>query len=128
MSKLSETIIGCAIQVHKALGPGLLESVYQQCLSHELKKLNINCISEVIIPISYDNLYLESGFRADLVVQDQIIVEIKSIEQLSPVHKAQILTYLKLSKKPLALLINFGETYVKNGIHRFANGPEGENL
>ncbi len=126
--KLSQIVIGLAIKIHKELGPGLLESVYHACFIHELKKTNITHESEVVIPVRYDSLNIKTGFKADLIIDDKIIIEIKSVEKLLPVHKAQTLTYLKMSQKPLALLINFGETYVKNGIHRFVNGKEGESL
>lgn len=126
--KLSEIIIGCAIKIHKELGPGLLESFYQKCLFHELTKQGVKCQTEVMIPLLYDTLNIESGFRANIIVENKIIIEIKSLETLAPVHKAQVLTYLKVSEKPLALLINFGQPYVKDGIHRFANGEEGNTL
>lgn len=126
--KISEEIIDSAIKVHKALGPGLLESVYQNCLAYELGKKNIAVQSEVILPVQYEELYFQSGFRADLIVNENIIIEVKSIDKIQAVHKAQILTYLKLTKYPLGLLINFGEPLLKNGLHRFANGEEANNL
>lgn len=116
------------MKIHSNLGPVLLESVYQKCLIHELKKLNIKCTTEVPVPIQYDSMTFETGFRADLLADNKVIVEIKSVQTLLPIHKAQTLTYLKLSQRPLALLINFGEASLKNGIHRFANGKEAENL
>lgn len=128
MSSLSEKIIGCSINIHKALGPGLLESVYQKCLVYELEKLGIPSKTEVLLPVSYEDLNFESGFRADLIVDEKIIVEIKSVEKISPVHTAQTLTYLKLTNYQVALLINFGEATLKTGIKRFANGDIKENL
>jgi GxxExxY protein len=110
------------------LGPGLLESVYQNCLVYELEKRNIHCKKEVILPVSYQELDFESGFRADIIVDDKIIIEIKSLEKMSRIHKAQILTYLKLTRFPLGLLINFGEDKIIDGFHRFANGDEANNL
>lgn len=128
MTSLSEQIIGCSIKIHKSLGPGLLESVYQKCLSYELSKLNIPARSEVTLPVKYEGLNFESGFRADLIVDEKIIVEIKSVESLSPTHIAQTLTYLKLTDYPVALLINFGEATLKTGIKRFVNREVRENL
>lgn len=128
MSSLSEKIIGCSINIHKALGPGLLESVYQKCLVYELEKLEIPSKTEVLLPVSYEDLNFESGFRADLIVDEKIIVEIKSVEKISPVHTAQTLTYLKLTNYQVALLINFGEATLKTGIKRFVNGDIKENL
>lgn len=128
MKPLSQTVITASIKIHKALGPGLLESVYQNCLAYELEKMGILTRKEVILPIKYEEMYFESGFRADLIVNEQVIIEIKSVERVQPVHKAQTLTYLKLTNYPLGLLINFGEPLLKNGIHRFANGEEANKL
>jgi GxxExxY protein len=128
MIKPSEQIIGCALKIHRALGPGLLESVYCKCLVYELEKLGFKCQTEVILPVFYETLSFETGFRADIIVNGSTILEIKSTDKTSPAHTAQTLTYLKLSKLPLALLINFGEATLVAGIKRFANGPEGDNL
>jgi GxxExxY protein len=128
MTPLSEKIIGCSIKIHKTLGPGLLESVYQKCLVYELSKLNIASKTEVLLPVKYEELNFESGFRADLIVDEKIIVEIKSMEKISQAHVAQTLTYLKLTSYPVALLINFGEATLKTGIKRFVNGDIKENL
>lgn len=128
MKRISEEIIASCIKIHKALGPGLLESVYQKCMRYELQNKNFNVESEVMIPVSYEELNCSSGFRADIIVNRKVIVEIKSVEKILPVHRAQTLTYLKLSKYPLALLVNFGEVLVKDGIHRFVNGEEGNTL
>ncbi len=108
MKKLSEEILDSAIKIHRALGPGLLESVYQNCLFYELEKKNIKCQKELVLPVHYEDLKFESGFRADLIIDDKIIVEIKSLERMSKIHQAQILTYLMLAGYPLGLLINFG--------------------
>lgn len=105
-----------------------MESVYQNCLVYELEKRNILCIKEVILPVQYQELNFESGFRADIIVENKIIIEVKSLERMNKIHKAQILTYLKLTKFPLGLLINFGEDKIMNGFHRFANGEEANNL
>ncbi len=124
MRKLSENILDSAIKIHKILGPGLLESVYQNCLTYELGKRNINSQKEIVLPVKYEDLMFESGFRADIIVEDKIIIEVKSVERLAPIHRAQTLTYLKLTKYPLALLINFGQEKLINGFQRFANGEE----
>ena len=118
---LSEIILGKCIKIHKALGPGLFESVYEEVLSYELKKEGIKIQSQVIIPIIYDNLKMEKGFIADLIVDNKVIMEIKSIEKVLPVHKKQILTYLKLTGIKLGLLINFNENLLKEGITRIVN-------
>lgn len=128
MTRLSEEIIASAIKVHKTLGPGLLESVYQNCLAYELEKKKIQVIKESILPVKYEDLLFETGFRADLIVENKVLIEIKSVEKTMPVHRAQTLTYLKLTNYPLALLINFGEPLVKDGIHRFGNGEAANDL
>lgn len=128
MTKLSENILDCALKIHKTLGPGLLESVYQNCLTYELKKKNISCQKEVILPVQYEELDFESGFRADILIDKKVIIEIKSVERLQPVHRAQILTYLKLTEYPLGLLINFGQEKLINGFQRFANGEAANDL
>ena len=125
---LSGRIIGACIKVHTTLGPGLLESVYTECLFHELQHVGLHVHKEVPIPVKYEDLSFEKGFRADLIVEKKVIIEVKSVERLAPLHRAQTLTYLKLAELPLALLVNFGEERIKNGIYRFVNGPEGENL
>jgi GxxExxY protein len=127
-TRLSKIILESSIKISKDLGLGLLESVYQTCLQYELQKQNIKCEKEVILPVCYYDLKFQSGFRADLIVEDKIIIEVKSLEKMSKINKAQILTYLKLTKYPLGLLINFGEDKVVDGFHRFANGAEAENL
>lgn len=118
---LSEIILGKCIKIHKALGPGLFESVYEEVLSYELKKEGIKIQSQVIIPIIYDKLKMKNGFIADLIVDNKVIIEIKSIEKVLPVHKKQILTYLKLTGIKLGLLINFNENLLKDGITRIVN-------
>ncbi len=128
MKKVSEEILDSSIKIHKTLGPGLLESVYQNCLFYELEKKNIKCQKEIILPVHYESLKFESGFRADLIIDDKIIIEIKSLERMSNIHKAQILTYLKLTNYPLGLLINFGAEKLVNGFSRFANGAQADDL
>jgi len=107
ITQLSYNITGCAIRVHKALGPGLLESVYQKCLKHELMKNNFSVQEQVRVPVIYDELEIETDLRLDLLVNDTIIIELKAIEYILPVHEAQLLTYMKLLQKPQGLLINF---------------------
>ncbi len=127
LNQLSSQIIKAAIRVHKELGPGLLESVYQACMLIELKDMGINVQSEVPLPIFYRGRKVnEEGFRIDQLVEDTIIVELKSVEKVQDVHKKQLLTYLRLAKKPLGLLINFNEILLKNGITRIINTPSTE--
>ena len=121
-NELAKIVVDASLKVHKALGPGLLESVYQAVLSHELRQRGLSVDTEVSIPIIYDQLKLETGFRADLIVEGCLLVELKSVEQISPVHKKQVLTYLRLANIKLGLLINFNEELIKNGIHRVVNG------
>ena len=118
---ISKIIVDAALHVHKRLGPGLLESVYEIILAHELRKRGVKVERQVPIPIRYDDLVFEEAFRADLVVEDKVIVELKSVEQLAAVHSKQVLTQIRLSDKRLGLLINFGEVLLKNGLHRIAN-------
>jgi len=122
LNQLSSKIIVAAINVHEELGPGLLESVYATCMAMELKEMDLKVESEVPLPVFYHGKKVsDEGFRLDLVIEDKIIVELKSIEKAQPVHKKQLLTYLRLAKKPLGLLINFNETLLKNGITRIIN-------
>jgi GxxExxY protein len=122
LNYLSYQIIKAAMAVHKELGPGLLESVFQACMLMELKSMDVNVRAEVPLPVFYHGKEVSGdGFRMDLLVEDLIIVEIKSVEKVQPVHKKQLLTYLRLAGKELGLLINFNEVLLKNGIHRIIN-------
>ena len=122
LNHFSSLIIRAAINVHKELGPGLLESVYQSCMAIELTETGLRVKTEVPVPIKFRGEEItEQGFRIDLLVEDQIVVELKSVEQVKDVHKKQLLTYLRLAKKPLGLLINFNEVLLKNGITRIIN-------
>jgi len=121
LNDLSYKIIGSAIEIHRALGPGLLESCYQECLFYELKSNGIYVEKQKPLPLIYKDVNMECGYRIDLLVENKIIVEIKSIESLNEVHLAQILTYLKLSKLNLGLLINFNVINLTKGIKRVAN-------
>ena len=119
-NSLTDTIIGAAITVHRELGPGLLESVYEKCLAFELADRGLSATTQQEIPVSYKNLTFDCGFRADLIVENKVLVELKSIDQLLPVHTAQVLTYLKLSNLRTGLLINFNVPLLKSGIKRLS--------
>lgn len=121
--KLTGEIIGTAIEVHKALGPGLLESAYQECLFYELKSLGYKVQKEIPLPIVYKNIKLNHGYRIDLLVENEVVIELKTVEQFTDVHFAQILTYLKLGNFPKGLLINFHTKLLTSGIKRFINTP-----
>ncbi len=118
LNKITEAIIGAAIKVHRTLGPGLLESAYQECLCRELSLREIPFQREVALPVCYEGVLLDCGYRLDLVVADSVIVELKALDHLMPVHEAQLLTYLKLSGKRVGLLINFNVPLLKDGILR----------
>ena len=124
-NQLSKFILDAAFRVHSKSGPGLLETVYEVILAHELRKQGLRVQRQVPIRIRYDELVFDEGFRADLLVEDKVIVELKSVEKLIPAHSKQVLTQLRLSERRLGLLINFGEVRLKNGIERIVNGlPE----
>ncbi|MEJ5366528.1 MAG: GxxExxY protein [Desulfosoma sp.] len=119
LNRISERVIGAAIWVHRELGPGLLESVYERCLEMELRASGLAVEVQVPVPVVYRGEEIsECGFRLDLLVEGLVVVELKSVEQVQPVHKKQLLTYLKLARKPLGLLINFNEVMLKDGITR----------
>lgn len=119
---LTEKIIGCAIKVHRALGPGLLESAYQACLYYELVKSGLFVEKEKPLPLIYEEVRLDCGYRMDILVERKIIVEVKSVDALTDIHLAQVLTYLKLNKSRFGLLINFNVLMLKHGIKRVING------
>ena len=118
-NEVSGAIVDAAMKVHSALGPGLLESAYAVCLRHELIKRGLRVTSEVPVPVVYDGIKLEAGYRLDPVVEDTVVVELKAIEALAPIHQAQVISYLKLTGKPIGLLINFHSLHLKDGIKRF---------
>ncbi len=118
INNLTYEIIGCAYKVHSQLGPGLLESTYEICLEYELKEKELYVGRQVALPVIYNSIKLDAGYRIDILVNNSVIVEVKSIEALAPIHTAQLLTYLKLADKKIGLLINFNETDLKNGIKR----------
>lgn len=120
-NEISKIIFNSALKVHKALWPGLLESAYEECLYYELKKFGLNVQKQKALPLIYEEVKLEIGYRIDLLVEDKVIIEIKAVEALNDVHLAQILTYLKLSDCKLGMLINFNVSLIKNGIRRVAN-------
>ena len=118
LNQITGIIIGCAIDVHRQLGPGLLESVYEACLCYEIQKKGLLVEQQVVFPLMYEDIYMELGYRVDLLVEKTIVVEIKSIEALAEIHQAQVLTYLKFSGSKIGLLINFNEKKLVNGIKR----------
>jgi GxxExxY protein len=121
LDEVSHRIIGAAIEVHRHLGPGLLESAYQSCLAFELKQLGLKVEEQKPLPVVYKQVKLDCGYRLDIVVDDEIIVEIKAVENLLPIHDAQLLSYLRLAKKKLGLLMNFHVPVLKNGLKRIVN-------
>lgn len=121
LESLSYKIIGLAIEVHRQLGPGLLESAYQQCLFYEIKKAGLKVEKEITLPIIYKEIKIDHGYRIDLLIEDKLVVELKTVESFTSVHFAQILTYLKLGQYPLGLLINYNSKILKNNIKRFIN-------
>lgn len=121
-NEVGKIIVDCAFQVHTKLGPGLLESVYEIALAHELKNRGLVVERQVPIPVVYDGIQFDEGFRADLIVAGLVIIELKSVEDTHPVHKKQLLTYLRLADKRLGYLINFGAELIKDGISRVSNG------
>jgi GxxExxY protein len=118
-NELTGQIVDCAYCVHKALGPGLLESAYEQCLAYEIESRALRARRQLALPLTYRELVIEQGFRLDLGVEDEVIVEIKTVERLLPIHEAQLLTYLKFSGRHIGLLINFNVRLLKDGIRRF---------
>ena len=120
--EISKIVFDCALKVHKALGPGLLESAYEDCLFYELKKTHLKVEKQKPLPLIYEEVNLEIGYRIDIIIEDKFIVEVKSVEALNDVHLAQLLTYLKLSECKLGLLINFNVKLLKDGVRRVING------
>ena len=120
-NEIVKIIVDAAFQIHKRLGPGLLETVYEVVLAHDLKRRGLKVKRQVPVPIIYDDIKFDEGFRADLIVEEKIIVELKSVEKVIPVHKKQLLTYLRLADKRLGLLINFGSELIRDGISRVVN-------
>ena len=127
-NKIAKLVVDAAYHVHTKLGPGLLESVYEVVLAHEIEKRGLAIERQVSIPIQYEDLVFDEGFRADIVVEDAVILELKSVESVASVHKKQLLTYLRLTDKRLGLLLNFGAQLIKKGIFRIVNNLKDENL
>lgn len=123
-NKIAKLVVDAAYHVHTKLGPGLLESVYEVVLAYEIEKRGLAIERQVSVAIQYDELVFDEGFRADLVVEESVILELKSVESVAPVHKKQLLTYLRLADKRLGLLLNFGAPLIKNGIFRIVNKLE----
>ncbi len=121
INAISRVIVDAAMKVHSALGPGLLESAYEACLRHELSKRGVTVASQVLLPVQYDGVAIDAGYRIDLLVEDAVVIELKAVEKVVPIHEAQLLTYLKLSGKKLGLLLNFNVHHMKDGIKRIAN-------
>lgn len=121
LDRITGTVVDSAMRVHTALGPGMLESVYEKCLRHELVKRGLKVESQVWVPVIYDGVKIEGGYRIDLLVESDVVVELKVVEQILEVHKAQLLSYLKLSDKRVGLLINFNVVHLRDGIRRLVN-------
>ena len=124
IDEMTHEIIGAAMRVHTALGPGLLESVYETCLKHELRKAKFDVQSQLWLPVLYDGIKMEPGYKVDLLVEGQVVVELRVTEQILAVHKAQVLSYLKLGGYPVGLLINFNVVHLREGIKRLINQPK----
>ena len=125
LEQIAKLIVHCAIKVHKALGPGLLESVYQKCLAYELERSGLIVKCEVPVPVQYGDVKIDAGFRADMIVENSIIIENKTVEQIAPIHEAQLLTYLKLTNLNIGFILNWNVTLMKHGIRRMVhNFPE----
>ena len=120
-NELSKVVFDAALKVHKSLGPGLLESAYEECLTHELRKTGLQIEKQKPLPLIYEEVYLEVGYRVDILLENKVIIEVKSVDALNDVHLAQVLTYLKLSECKLGMLINFNVNVIKNGIKRVVN-------
>lgn len=117
--ELSNKVIGCALNVHKTLGPGLMESVYEKCLSYELTNSGLRNETQKVLPVTYKDVQIDCGYRIDILVEDKLIIEIKAVDALLPLHQSQILTYMKLSGVSMGLLLNFNVARLKDGIERF---------
>ena len=121
INRITAQVVDSAMRVHSQLGPGLLESAYEACLAHELQGRGLRVVRQLPLPIEYDGLKIDAGYRIDPLVEDVVIVELKAVESIHPVHRAQVLSYLRLSRKRLGLLLNFNVRHLRNGIERFIN-------
>ena len=120
-NEIGEAVLGAAMKVHSAVGPGLLESVYETCLTHELRKQGFDVQRQVALPVEYDGQHIDSGFRLDILVAEKVVVEVKAVERTAPIHTAQVLTYLKLGRFKLGYLLNFNVVHMRDGIKRLVN-------
>ena len=125
IEKIGRIIVNSAIKVHKALGPGLLESVYQKCLAYELEKEGLGVRCEVSLPVQYEDIKIDAGFCADMIIEDSVIIENKTVDQIAPIHEAQLLTYLKITGISLGFLLNWKGVLMKDGIKRMVNNLKG---
>jgi GxxExxY protein len=123
VERLATAVVDAAFAVHQELGPGLLESAYEACFSYELRLRSVNHQVQLPVPLNYKGMRIEVGYRADVIVEEKLLIELKAVDQLLPIHTAQVITYLRLKKFPLGLLINFNEILIKHGIHRVLNVP-----
>jgi GxxExxY protein len=123
INRLASAVVDAAFCVHKELGPGLLETAYEACLSRELSLRGVKHQRQLAVPLNYKGIRVEIGYRADMVVEEKLLLELKAVDQLLPIHTAQVVTYLRLKRFPLGLLINFNEVLIKDGIHRVLNVP-----
>ena len=121
IEEIARNIVHCAIKVHKTLGPGLLESVYQRCLAYELEKLGLEVALEVMLPVTYESVKIDMGFRSDMIVHKAVLIENKTVEKILPIHEAQLLTYLKLTNLQLGFLLNWNVVLMKDGMKRMVN-------
>ncbi len=121
-NEISKIVFECGLKIHRTLGPGLLENVYEECMFYEIKQQGLHVEKQLMLPLVYENVHLDAGYRIDLKVDGKLIVEIKAVEKLNEVHTAQVLTYLRLSNCKLGLLINFNTTLFKDGVKRIING------
>ena len=127
-NEIGKIVVDAAVKVHSSLGPGLLESVYEVVLAKELERRGLSVVRQVPVPIEYEGMKFDEGFRADIIVEGKVLLELKSVEQMSKIHHKQLMTYLKLKKLKLGYLLNFGAALMKEGIKRMINGLENENL
>jgi GxxExxY protein len=121
-NEVSGQVVNAAMKVHSVLGPGLLESAYEACLAHELRTRNLRVQTQIELPVRYEGIVIDAGYRIDMLVADAVLVELKAVERLMPIHEAQLLSYLKLSGRKLGLLINFNVVHLRDGIKRIVNG------
>lgn len=123
IEELARVAIDCGLKLHKELGPGLLESVYEALLSERLRRLGFEVDRQKLLPVEFDGVTLQDGYRVDLLVENKLIIEVKSVERLAPVHSKQLLTYIRLARQPVGLLMNFGGETYREGLRRIVNGP-----